>query len=163
MRPNLLMCFCCMFAALGGCATLPGSEAFFDPVTLEQRQIQTRLYESSDNTRVLQASIALLLDNGFQINQAENRLGWVHAYKVVRSKAGQDDAFSLWIGVFYATVVTGTAHEHADATRVRVTFHGADFSKPQAAGDFHLVETPEIYQEFFNRLSRALFLGEQQI
>jgi hypothetical protein len=163
MRPNLLVCFCCLFSALGGCATLPSSEAFFDPVTLEQRQVQTRLYESSDNTRVLQASIALLLDNGFQINQAENRLGWVHAYKVVRSKKGEDEIFSSWIGVFYATVVTGTAHEQPDVTRVRVTLHGANFGKPQATGDFHLVVTPEIYQEFFNRLSKALFLDGRRI
>ena len=163
MRPSLLVCLCCMFAALGGCATLPGSEAFFDPVTLEQRQVQTRFYESSDNTRVLQASIALLLDNGFQINQAENRLGWVHAYKVVRSKAGQDDSLSQFLGVFYATVVTGAALGEPDITRVRVIFHRADYMKPASQGAFHLVETPEIYQEFFNRLSGALFLEEQRI
>jgi hypothetical protein len=163
MRPNLLVCLWCMFAALGGCATLPGSEAFFDPVTLEQRQVQTRLYESGDDARVLQASIALLLDNGFQINQAENRLGWVHAYKVVRWKAGQGVLFAPWRGVFYATVVTGAALGQAGVTRVRVTFHGADYSKPQAAGALQLVENPEIYQEFFNRLSTALFLGEQRL
>jgi hypothetical protein len=163
MRPVLPVCFWCVFAALGGCVTLPGGEAFFDPVTLEQRQVQTRLYDSSDGARVLQASIALLLDNGFQINQADNRLGWVHAYKVVRWKSGQGDPFVHWLGVFYATVVTGAAIGQPDVTRVRVTFHGADYSKPQAAGDFHLVETPEIYQEFFNRLSSVLFLGEQGI
>ena len=163
MRPVLPVCFWCVFAALGGCVTMPGGEAFFDSVTLEQRQVQTRLYESSDDARVLQASIALLLDNGFQINQADNRLGWVHAYKVVRWKAGQGDPFSQWRGVFYATVVTGAAIGQPGVTRVRVTFHGADYSAPQAAGDFHLVETPTVYQEFFNRLSSALFLGEQGI
>jgi hypothetical protein len=163
MRPVLPVCFWCVFAALGGCATLPGSEAFFDPVSLEQRQVQTRLYESSDDARVLQASIALLLDNGFQINEAESRLGWVHAYKVVRWGTGQGVPMPQWKGVFYATVVAGAALGQPDVTRVRVTFHGADYSRPEAAGDFHLVETPEIYQEFFNRLSRALFLGGQPI
>ena len=163
MRPVLTVCFWCVFAALGGCATLPGGEAFFNPVTLEQRQVQTRLYESGDDARVLQASIALLLDNGFQINQADNRLGWVHAYKVVRWNSRQGALSASWRGIFYATVVTGAAIGQPGVTRVRVTFHGADYSKPQAAGDFHLVETPEIYQEFFSRLSSALFLAGQGI
>jgi len=162
MRPCFTVWLGCAVLALAGCSTMPESEAFFEPVSLKQRQTQTRFYEAVGDIRVLQACIALLLDNGFQINQVENRLGWVHAYKVAHSNPLNSGAFSHLMGVFYATVVTRTASNRPGVTQVRVTFHGADYADVSAQGDFHLIDNPVVYQDFFNRLSKALFLKAQR-
>lgn len=146
-----------VFLLLAGCRSLPESQDYIQPVSLAQRQFQTRLYEAEDDNQVLRAGIAVLLDNGFQINQVESRLGWVHAYKHTTTPTPPG-----WVWLFYATVVTGPVKERPGVTQVRVTFHEGRAYAREGWG-FHLVDRPVVYQAFFDRLSKALFLEAQRI
>lgn len=136
---------CCVLLVIAGCQTLPKSEEFFQPVSLEERSIQTRIYPTDDEVKILSACADLLLDNGFQIKEVESRLGWIDASKIKQIQ---------YVGLFgaHASVVTRHVRGRSGAVAVRVIFHHRG-----------KVEDPVIYQEFFLKLSQAILLEAQQI
>lgn len=136
---------CCVLLVIAGCQTVPKSEEFFQPVSLEERSIQTRIYPTDDEVKILSACVDILLDNGFQIKEVESRLGWIDASKIKHIQYG---------GLFgaRASVVTRHIRGRSGAIAVRVIFHHKG-----------KVKDPAIYQEFFLKLSQAIFLEAQQI
>ena len=44
--------FCLLFF-MAGCVAAPGPETFFQPVSLEQRQIRSRLFETGDEIEIV--------------------------------------------------------------------------------------------------------------
>ncbi len=132
---------------VAGCAGKPNPEDFFLPLSLEQRQMQTRLFETGDEIRILTACAALLQDNGFQVDEADSRLGLLVSSKV------KNTGFAIQsVGV---VVVTRPVQGRADTMAVRVTFH-------EIRQGLFMARDPVIYQEFFARLGKALFLEAQQ-
>jgi hypothetical protein len=153
-KKRFLPIFLCLLTMVTGCAGKPSAESFFHPLSLEQRQLQTRIFKTGDEIKVLAACAALLQDNGFQVAEAESRLGLLVSSKLIRTKSGVTQAVS-------ANVVTRP--ESVDTVAVRVIF------RHSVTGSFHgdrgpvLVRDSAIYQEFFSRLSKALFLEAQPL
>ena len=113
--------------------------------------MQIRIYPSKDEIYILKVCTDVLLDNNFQIREAESRLGWVDASKVKVVP-------NLTYVSIHVSVVTLPVKGRSGATAVRVIFHHL---KPGQG--VVMVEDPAIYQEFFSNLSKALFLEAQQI
>ena len=135
---------CGLLLAVAGCQSTPKPEDFFEPVTLEERTIQTRLFETDEEIMILNACADLLLDNGFQIGEVESRLGWVGAFKVQQ--------FQGMFRRVAASIVTRKVPGRPGVVSVRVIFY-----------DWLRVEDPAVYQEFFIKLSQAVFLEAQPI
>ena len=150
-KKRFLPIFLCLLTMVTGCAGKPSAESFFHPLSLEQRQLQTRIFKTGDEIKVLAACAALLQDNGFQVAEAESRLGLLVSSKLKRTKSGVTQAVS-------ANVVTRPVQESVDTVAVRVTF------RHSVTGSFHgdhgpvIVQDSAIYQEYFSRHSKALFL-----
>lgn len=134
----------CVLLVVVGCQSTPRPEDFFHPVSLEQRQIQSRVFDIGDEVRVLTACATVLQDNGFQVDEAESRLGLL-----VSSK---ERVINRTFNRVEVSVVTHLVQGRSGVISVRVTFHRQG-----------VVNDPVIYQEFFARLSKALFLEAQQI
>lgn len=147
-KRRILAIFLCLLPLVAGCLGKPAAEDFFQPLSLEQRQMQTRVFKTGDEIRVLTACAALLQDNGFQVDEADSRLGLL-----VSSKVKMINGMIQGVGV---SVVTHPVQGRPDAIAVRATFH-------QSRSGLRTVQEPVIYQEFFNRLAKALFLEAQQI
>ena len=65
-----------------GCATkIPPEALVWTQETLEERQLQTRRFDTSDETMVLQSVAGLLQDLGFNIDESETKLGIIVASK----------------------------------------------------------------------------------
>ena len=146
LRSYISVLGCCALLMCGGCQTLSKPENFFQPESLQERTMQTRLFATDDEAKLLGACADLLLDNGFQIKEAESRLGWINAYKVKRVSS---QAMPRWVS---ATVVTRQARVPSGIVAVRVIFWTGG-----------KVKDPAVYQEFFLNLSQAVFLEAQQI
>ena len=145
--------WCCLILLVfAGCQTTPKPVDFLNPVSLKERQIQTRIYPSDDEVHILKVCADLLLDNAFQIKEVESRLGWIDANKF---KVAQNPNFSAFV---FVSVVTRPVHGRPGAIAVRVIFNQAAMGQGISA-----VKDPAIYQEFFSRLSKALFLEALQI
>ncbi|MGD2186345.1 MAG: hypothetical protein PVI71_09460 [Desulfobacterales bacterium] len=102
------------------------------------RSMQSRVFDISDNNRLLRTIIATLQDLGFVIDDAEESLGTVSATK--RS------------GYFLRMTVS----IRPKGTRQMIVRSNIQFN-------LQSIENPEPYQYFFSTLSRALFLEAQPV
>lgn len=102
------------------------------------RAIQTRAFDTTDKNKMLRTVIATLQDLGFIIDKADANLGTVSATKLER----------------YNLKVTVTVRERGDSQLL---------VRANAQYNITPVEDPEPYQQFFNSLSKAVFLTAHEV
>jgi len=102
------------------------------------RAIQTRAFDTTDRDKMLRTVIATLQDLGFIVDKADNVLGAVSATKLDR----------------YTLRMTVSVRPHGK-TQLLV--------RANAQYNIAAVENPEPYQQFFDALSKAIFLTAQQV
>jgi hypothetical protein len=158
---------------LGGCAHSGGAATTtpFEspPAAAAQRVMQSRRYETRDEVKLLRASGALLTDLGFTVDKSEETLGVLVASK--RSTAVETGQvvvaviFAALSGAdvpyddhqkFRASVVVRPSGQKSLV--VRVTFQRIVWDTHGNISKREAMNKPEYYQEFFEKLSKALFL-----
>ena len=125
--------------ALSGCASLKDRVLDTgDQSQVEKRSYQSRVFDTGDKQKVLRAVISTLQDLGFVIDKADATLGTVSGTKL--------DNYSLKM-------------------TVSVRQKGKDQMLVRANAQFNItpVEDPKPYQDFFNSLSKSLFLQAQNV
>jgi hypothetical protein len=165
------------------------------PESLKLRQLQTRRVEGIDEKALLAASVGVLQDLGFNIEESETRLGVIVASKkrsavdtadIVTSSLETlaiDLALSLLFGDHYSSdgeisidvtqkirlsVVTRPALDSSgqprkDAQVIRVTIQRLVWDDEGTLVHAESIEDPKVYQKFFDRLSKSIFLELQAI
>lgn len=167
------------YAILGaGCQTgIPPDALKLSPVSLERRQQQTRKFEGTSERDVLVASAGVLQDLGFNIDESETKLGVIVASKqrtaVESRQVVASLVFALLTGVttpidqrqkIRVALVTRPASDNSETSfYVRVTFQRIIWDSNKQVTRVEAVEKPEIYQEFFDKLSKSIFLEAQKI
>lgn len=156
-----------------GCAGIPKDALAMNPQTLEFRQRSTRIFVTLDEPNILSACAALLQDLGFTIDGSETDLGLIVASKertaVQGGQVTAKIAYAIVFGVdlpidkvqkLKASIVT---HPRGNETAVRVTFQRIVWNDRGQISKLELLDDPEIYQEFFDKLSKAIFLEAHKI
>ena len=117
---------------VSGCATQK-SHVLAGGSQVQLRSIQTRAFDTNDKTLIVRNIIATLQDLSFVIDKADVDLGTVTATKL----SG------------YKIRMTVTARPKSKTTML-----------VRASGQYNLdpIEDPELYQDFFSALQKALFL-----
>ncbi len=176
-----------------GCGTSRATpESFFQlaPESAKHKAQQTRTFDTSQEKELLSASAAVLQDLGFQIKESASDLGILRAMKERGAREyGQEIAqvFIMILGLFAqdvfiipvdvhqqiaATLVTHPVAGDPSRFTVRIIFHRVVWQGHGEAGDSHIapggqwmemVHDPEIYQQFFAKLSKSVFLEAHQI
>jgi hypothetical protein len=165
-----LVCLCAVSVMCLGCVpTVPPDALALQPEALSLRRLQTRRFETGDEKEILRASLGVLQDLGFEVDESEARLGVLVASK----DRDATDAFQVTgrivVGILggehmpidrnqkiRASLVTRVVS--TKAATVRVTFQRTvwndrgDISRAESLAD------PQLYQEFFSKLSKSLFL-----
>lgn len=164
-------------SVLFGCQPRIPKEALqLSPETLADRQIQTRRFDTSDEKKILSASAAVLQDLGFQLDESETDLGLVVGSKTRSAvNAGQI------VGAIVLAALTGTyvptdkeqkmraclvscpVGEESARITVRVTFQRIVWNNQGQVSRREGLTDPLIYQEFFEKLSKSLFLEANEI
>lgn len=143
------------------------------PRTIEQRQMQTRRFTTTDEANILAASAALLQDLGFTLDASETELGLIVASKDREAvEAGQVIGAIIYFALvgttipidsyqkIRASIVTRpVGHEIA----VRVTFQRTVWNTDNQVTRLEPLNDPEVYNEFFAKLSKAVFLEAHEI
>ena len=62
---------------LQGCGGIPKDALSMNKTTLEDRRLQTRLFDTSDEGKILSASAGVLQDLGFNLDESETDLGLI--------------------------------------------------------------------------------------
>jgi hypothetical protein len=168
-------------ATLGGCATtVPKDALVLTPDTLQRRQLESRRYDGIAEKQLLSASAGVLQDLGFNIDESETKLGVIVASKDRSAfDAGQitaSVALALF-GIYHAvdksqrirvSLVTKPAlasdgKPRADAQIVRITIQRVVRDTSGNITRVESVDDPKIYQAFFDKLSKSVFLEAQQV
>jgi hypothetical protein len=162
-------------ASLSGCVTQMATEALTLPSTaMELRSFQTRRFDTSNENSLLEASLAVLQDLGFSIDESESGLGVLVASKNREASDVSDFVGSVMIGGFggadapydveqkiRASVVTRTVSPHS--VTVRVTFQRTVWNNKGEVSRNESIEDPHLYQEFFSKLSKSVFLTAHDV
>ncbi len=151
----------------------PGSE---DGVTtLQLRSIQTRCFQTNDIVSVLRASTDTLQDLGFTVTESSAEAGVLVASKQRDAEEAGQIAGQIalaFIGALlgaytnpmwdkeqtiFVTLVA-TPIEGSGETEVRALFDRRIVNNHGQLWRSELIEDQEIYQEFFRKLSEALYI-----
>jgi hypothetical protein len=168
--------------ALAGCQSMPKDLLVLPQNYLSERQQQMRKYATVDEKKVIQASAGALQDLGFTIDKSEMDLGMVVSSKNRTAVSPTQvttaltlDAACLVFGCYsniygktdkaqkiQASVMINPALAK-DSTVVRVKFQTVVWSVQGYVSRFETIKDPKIYQDFFERVSKSIFLEEQKI
>lgn len=139
------------------------------------RAAQSRILDTADRTRTLEAVVSTLQDLDFQLEVLDEQLGIVSGKKFVgveRATPGYDPFYHLYddesLLVFSKTYRTwGPFWHRSDLVRFTVTVRSRNETQlvVRASAQYCLraVEDPEPYQYFFRSLEQAVFVEEQLV
>ena len=133
------------------------------------RAAQSRIFDTTDRTRILTAVTATIQDLDFMVEVLDEQLGIVSATRFVASEGEPwlDPSYHLYddgsLLLFSKTWMGwGPFHHRADLVRLTVTVRKRNEAQSvvRASAQFYLqgIEEPEPYQRFFRALEQQLFL-----
>jgi hypothetical protein len=152
------------------------------PESPQHRAAETRYFETRDATELLSASAAVLQDLGFHIEESVRDLGFLRAGKERSAREygqqiGRVVMLVLSLGKFMspidlhqkiaASLVARPVDEAGTRHEVRIVFYRVvwqgdgqsnDNYMPPGMQRMEMVRDPAIYQQFFAKLSKAVFL-----
>ncbi len=177
-RPGSTVICTIGLAALAACLPAPAPEDLrITSESLVSRQQQTRIFDTEDEARVLAASSAVLQDLGFLIDESEQQLGLLVGSKmrsainpvevtlmyILAIMAQTDPIYSERQLMRISLVTTPSKQAATPGVAVRVTFQRIVYSNKGGHLKLETLGTPEIYEEFFAKLSKALFLEGKEL
>ena len=178
-----------MALIVAGCgSSLPKHLLRLTPDTLQNRVLQTRKYEGISEADLLSASTGVIQDLGFIIDESETNLGLIVGSKnrdappdatqrvvqvlgtiaaIMAALGGAenvdvpavDDYQKLWASV----VIRPTPEDNDKTHYVRVTFQRIVWNDKDEIDRMQSLDEPEMYQKFFDLLSKSVFLEGQKI
>ncbi len=123
-----------------GCVSDSKKELFTSTASeVQLRGFQSRAFDTTDREKTLRTVIATLQDLGFVISKADSLVGVVSASKFANQNSAQ------------ITVTVQQRGQKQTVVRANVQQH------------LKAVETPELYQDFFTSLQKAMFLTAQAV
>ncbi len=154
--------------------TVPKDALTFTPESLKNRQLQTKRFETGQEKKLLTASAQVLQDMGFTIEESETKLGTIVGSKDAdATNAGQiagailiaalgggsvpiDDKQKIRVSVV-------TKPSSGKTTNLRVTFQRIVWNNYGQVSKLEFVNDEEIYKDFFDKLSKSVFLTANEI
>lgn len=163
--------FICALSTLAqGCVPIVPPDALaLQPEALTLRRLQTRRFETGDEKEILRASLGVLQDLGFEIDESETKLGVLVASKDRDATDAVQITGRIVVGILgggdmpidrnqkiRASLVTRVVSPKEST--VRVTFQRTVWNDSGNISRAESLKDPELYQEFFSKLSKSLFL-----
>jgi len=173
----------------GGCVTtIPAVELFqLSAESPKYRAMETRVFETSNEKELLSASAAVLQDVGFQVEESVLEVGFFRAAKERSAREygqqiGRTLTLILTFGYYLpaidlqqkivATLVTRPLNAEGSRYEVRIMFYRVVWEGdsmvyrqyvPPGQQRMEMIRDPVIYQQFFAKLSKAVFLEAHEI
>jgi len=165
-----------LLLAMTGCLSIPKDLCQIDQSVLSARIVQTRLFYTSNETELLSSGVSVLQDLGFHIDETEAALGMVRGSKETDATDNAQVAFAI-----AATIIAGQHVAVDDNQVIAVSF--ITFPSKTTTGNYYarvifqqlitntdkmtskaiLISDEVIYQDFFTKLSKAVFLEANKI
>jgi len=160
---------------IGGCVTIPPDALKLSPSSLADRQLQTRVYEDVTEDQILSASVGIIQDLGAKITETETDLGLIVGEKfrdatdpgqvvgaIILALMGGSAVWDKSQKIKFS-LVTAPASSEPDSKRwvVRLTIQRIVWNTQNQVSRREAVKDAEIFQGFFEKLDKSLFLEKQ--
>jgi hypothetical protein len=179
--------FVASLALLTGCITRTQPAELFQMTaeTPRNRAMQTRFFETPNEKELLSASAAVLQDLGFQVEESVREVGFLRATKERSAREyGQYILQALFVVLslgklpvdlhqkIAAGLITRPLNQEATRQEVHIVFYRVVWKGdgqtdrqyiPPGQQYMEMIRDPEIYQQFFAKLSKAVFLEAHTI
>ena len=155
--------------SLAACRTgIPEEALMLSPESLQDRQLQTRIFETDNEESLLAAAAAVLQDTGFTIEDSETECGLI-VFSRVRDVTDYREVLRsialMFVGIYHPNaktqkVLASLVTKPLDNKRVavRITFLHIVWNKDDEIMKKERLNDPEIYEAFFSKLSKSVFL-----
>jgi hypothetical protein len=136
---------------------------------LQRRQMETRRFETDNEDAMLVASSQVLQDLGFTLETSETKLGLLTASKNREASSTAKKVGLNLLAAYFGTTATydqaqkiyamlvSTKSRESSGFNVRIGFSRI-IVKNDGRARTEIIRDPEIYREFFDKLSQSLFL-----
>lgn len=182
-RKIVLVGIAVLSLGIGGCQTSPPKDILKpDTQALQYRSMQSRIFETRHEQKVLAASAATLQDLGFTLDESETQLGVIVASKDADASNKTQVALvttAMILGALGGTYDSRTYGELDDVQKVRaslvvqkaspktvsvrITFQRIVWNKNKQISKMQTLNDEKLYQGFFEKLSKAVFLEDHPI
>lgn len=174
LRRLCTLCLALLACALGACTSTPPTRALaLQPQSLELRELQTRRFDTTDETELLSGAAGLLQDLGFILEESESSLGFILATKTRDASDGAQIAGAIVLAILFGAPadvdshqvirVSVVTHPSGAGAALRVTFQRIVWTTSGHAASVEFISDPALYQQFFDLLSKAVFLEAHAI
>jgi hypothetical protein len=167
-------------ALLAGCATIPPDALVLSPESMQLRQLQTRRIDGISEKNLLNASVGVLQDLGFEIDEAETKLGLIVASKdrsaftpsqlagaialaLLGVQTSVDKTQKIRVSLVTHPALGQDGKSIPDSQVIRITIQRIVWNTQNQVSRIEPIEEPEIYQQFYEKLSKSIFLEVQSI
>lgn len=175
MKKRLSILFIAPFFLIVACTqTIPKEALQLKPESLELRQLQTRSFETKDEKQLLIAGAGILQDLGYNIDESETKLGVIVGSKDRDAVEAAQVAGAILIAALgggsvpidksqkiRASLITFPSE--GKTTNMRITIQRIVWNTNGQISKTQSIEDPEIYLNFFAKLSKAVFLDANEI
>lgn len=164
-----------------GCAAQWGAEIQWDSQSqtlmsedsqVKLRSIQTRVFDTTDRTKILRVAVATMQDLFFDIDVLDEELGIVSGKKWFNHNSAWADHPTYYLYETDELLVFNTNFRswgpfnfRKDLTRMTITVRPKEKTRllvrASVQHNIRAVEDPETYQKFFKILSQSLFLAAE--
>lgn len=158
---------------IASCGTVPKDALRLTQKNLKLRQIQQKEYSNVKERQALIASANVLQDIGFIIKESEGDLGLLVAEK----DRDATDGGQLAIAILGALAGVHTAIDTNQKIRVslitrirknnsilvRASFQRIVWNSDNQISRMEYIKDKQVYQDFFNKLDKSIFLAKQGV
>jgi len=164
-----------MIFSLAACAhNIPRDAMALSPESLRDRQLQTRIFETADEKMLLTASAAVLQDLGYTIEESEISCGVIVSSRDRDVTDTGQVVGSIVLGVCLGAPVPWDKRQRVEASlatkpldgqriAVRITFQHVVWNNHNQVSKCEQLNDPQIYEDFFAKLSKSIFLTAHEI
>jgi hypothetical protein len=165
---------------MAGCVTVPPDAFVVTPELLNQRQLETRRYEGLNESDLIAACANVLQDLGYNLDNSETKLGVLTASKQRDAVNGGEIAVAVVVALMgggvmatskdqtiRVSLVVRPVNDSAGKPRLNDHFVRVSFQRMVRRTDNSVfAETLRdltLYQDFYERVSKAVFLEANKI
>jgi hypothetical protein len=173
----LRVVFLCSLVVLTSCrSTIPKDALVLSPSSLADRQLQSRVYEDVSEAQILSASVGIIQDLGAKITETETDLGLIVGEKMRDATESGQVAGAIFLAILvggsmavdkqqkikFSLVTTPvTSAKNNKRWLVRLTIQRIVWNTQNQVSRIEAVRDAEIFQGFFEKLDKSLFLEQQ--
>ncbi|PTQ81707.1 hypothetical protein C8R21_10885 [Nitrosospira multiformis] len=165
---------------LSGCVSIPPDSFVSTPQLLKQRQIESRRYDGLTEADLITASANVLQDLGYNLENSETKLGVLTASKERDAVNGGEIAAAVAVAILTGVamptskdqtirvalvvrpVLDSGGKQMIDSHFVRVTFQRL-VRKTDNSVYGETLSDPQLYQDFYEKVSKSVFLEGQKL